>query len=255
MRFLLTNDDGIFSEGLKALHDALTPMGEVWVFAPDRERSAVSHSLTLDRPLRAEEIRPRWCAVSGTPTDCVNVGAMHFMKSFPPDVVVSGINIGLNVGDDVTYSGTVSAAFEASILGLPGFAFSQEMGRDVDLTVSSSACARILAFFHDRGLVRPTGIYNVNIPAGRFGRPVFTRLGKRHYQESIVEKIDPRGKKYYWIGGEPVPGRPDKGTDFEALHRSCISITPLHLDLTEYPVLQDLRALQGDLESIFNDRN
>jgi len=94
----------------------------------------------------------------------------------------------------------------------------------------------------------------VNIPAGRFGRPLFTRLGKRHYQESIVEKIDPRGRKYYWIGGEPVPGRPDKGTDFEALHNSRISITPLHLDLTEYPVLQDLRALQGELESLFDDR-
>jgi 5'-nucleotidase len=253
MRYLLTNDDGIYSEGLKALHDALVPSGEVWVFAPDRERSAVSHALTLDRPLRVEELRPRWCAVSGTPTDCVNLGATHFMRAFPPDLVVSGINIGLNVGDDVTYSGTVSAAFEASILGLHGFAFSQEMGRGVDLERSAAACASILAFFRERGLVRPGGITNVNIPAGRFGAPLFTRLGKRHYQESIVEKLDPRGRKYYWIGGEPVPGEPDRGTDFEALHRARISITPLHLDLTEYPLLQDLRALQGELEAAVDD--
>lgn len=250
MRLLLTNDDGIFSEGLKVLHDALQGFGEVWVFAPDRERSAVSHSLTLDRPLRAEEIQARWWAVSGTPTDCVNLGVLHFMKGAPPDVVVSGINFGLNVGDDVTYSGTVSAAFEAHILGLPGIAFSQEPGREVDLLATARFAVDLLGFLQQRGLMPGRAIFNVNFPARPFAGARFTRLGKRHYQEGIVENIDPRGRKYYWIGGEPAPGEPSSGTDFEALRDGKVTVTPLHLDLTDYASLSAGAPVQEELEAL-----
>ena len=248
MRLLLTNDDGIFSEGLKILHQGLSRFGELWVFAPDRERSAVSHALTLDRPLRAEEIRTRWWAVSGTPADCVNLGALHFMKDAPPDAVISGINFGLNVGDDVTYSGTVSAAFEAHILGLPGVAFSQETGRGADLAAASRFCASLLDFLLERALLPRGAMFNVNFPARPFAGARFTRLGKRHYQEGIVEKTDPRGRRYYWIGGEPAPGEPSSGTDFEALRDGKVSVTPLHLDLTDYASLTACAPAQEELD-------
>jgi 5'-nucleotidase len=172
------------------------------------------------------------------------------MKGIPPEAVVSGINFGLNVGDDVTYSGTVSAAFEAHILGLAGIAFSQEPGREVDLAATARFSVELLAFLRGRGLMPGGAIYNVNFPARPPGGARFTRLGKRHYQEGIVENTDPRGRKYYWIGGEPAPGEPSSGTDFEALRDGRVSVTPLHLDLTDYASLSAALPVRDALEAL-----
>ncbi len=250
IRILLTNDDGIFSEGLAQCFEALSSIGEVWVFAPDRERSASSHSLTLEHPLRAVEIKNHWYAVSGTPTDCVNLGVLHFMKKNPPSLIVSGINFGINIGDDVTYSGTVSATFEASILGLAGVAISQEMGMEVDLKRTASLAARLILFMHQKELLKEGKIFNINFPKENPKGIRFCNLGKRHYEESIEENVDPRGKKYFWIGGAPLPSKPEKGTDFEALLKGEISITPLHLDLTDYEVLKSCKSLEGEILDI-----
>lgn len=250
MRILLTNDDGIFSEGLAQCYEALSSIAEVWVFAPDRERSASSHSLTLDHPLRAVEVRSKWYAISGTPTDCVNLGVLHFMKSTPPEIVVSGINFGINVGDDVTYSGTVSATFEASILGIPGIAISQELGIEADLKRTAALTSRIILFLKSKNLLQNSTIFNINFPKTMPKGISFCHLGKRHYEESVVENIDPRGKKYFWIGGAPVPSNPEKGTDFEALFNEKISITPLHLDLTNYEKLKICKTFEEDLIGI-----
>lgn len=248
MKILLTNDDGIFSEGLAQLYEELSKIAEVWVFAPDRERSASSHSLTLDHPLRATEIKNKWYAISGTPTDCVNLGVLHFMKGNYPDLIVSGINFGINVGDDVTYSGTVSATFEASILGLPGIAISQEMGMEVDLKRTARISSKIIISLKKMNLLNKSTIFNINFPKEKPRGIRFCHLGKRHYEESIVENVDPRGKKYFWIGGAPIPSEPEKGTDFEALYNFEISITPLHLDLTDYDKLKICK----EYENFFN---
>lgn len=250
MKILLTNDDGIFSEGLAQCYEALSSIGQVWVFAPDRERSASSHSLTLDHPLRATEIKNRWWAISGTPTDCVNLGVLHFMKGNPPELVVSGINFGINLGDDVTYSGTVSATFEASILGIPGVALSQEMGIEADLRRTAALSARIILFLKSRKLLENSTIFNINFPKGTPKGISFCHLGKRHYEESVVENIDPRGKKYFWIGGAPTLTEPEKGTDFEALLKEKISITPLHLDLTDYEKLKICKKIEEELKGV-----
>lgn len=250
MRILLTNDDGIFSEGLAQCYEALSSVGDVWVFAPDRERSASSHSLTLDHPLRAVEIKNNWFAISGTPTDCVNLGVLHFMKNNPPDIVVSGINFGINIGDDVTYSGTVSATFEASILGLSGIAISQEMGKEADLKRTAALSARIISFLKTKNILSNSTIFNINFPKGKPKGISFCNLAKRHYEESVIENVDPRGKKYFWIGGAPMPSKPEKGTDFEALFCEKISITPLHLDLTNYEKLKVCKTIEDELKEI-----
>lgn len=250
MRILLTNDDGIFSEGLAQCYEALSSIGDVWVFAPDRERSASSHSLTLDHPLRSVEIKNNWYAISGTPTDCVNLGVLHFMKKNPPEIIVSGINFGINIGDDVTYSGTVSATFEASILGIPGIAISQEMGKEVNLKRTAAFSARIILFLKSRDLLKNSTIFNINFPKEKPKGISFCHLGKRHYEESVIENIDPRGKKYFWIGGAPMPSQPEKGTDFEALFNGKISITPLHLDLTNYDKLKICKEIEKELKEI-----
>lgn len=250
MKILLTNDDGIFSEGLAQCFEALSSIAEVWVFAPDRERSASSHSLTLDLPLRAVEIKNNWYAISGTPTDCVNLGVLHFMKGNYPNLVVSGINFGINLGDDVTYSGTVSATFEASILGIPGIAISQEMGIETDLKRTAALSARIILFLKSRDLLKNSTIYNINFPKGKPKGISFCHLGKRHYEESIIENTDPRGKRYFWIGGAPTVAEPEKGTDFEALLNEKISITPLHLDLTDYEKLKICKEIEDELRGV-----
>ncbi len=241
-RILVTNDDGVFSEGIKLLAQALGELGEVTVVAPDREQSATGHSLTLNRPLRMERLDRNWYAVDGTPTDCVNLGILSLMKEAPPDLVASGINFGLNLGDDVTYSGTVSATFEATLLGIPSVAFSQEVGEQF----SFATAARFARAFAELLLREPDLprdlLLNVNVPAGGVKGVAFTRLGKRVYQQSVVEKVDPRGRKYYWIAGTPV-WQKEEGTDHAAISRGLVSITPLHLDLTDYRGLASGSAL------------
>ena len=243
---LVTNDDGIHSPGLKTLAEALQETGEVYVVAPDRERSAAGHSLTLHKPLRAAEVASGWYAVSGTPTDCVTLGVMGMLKE-KPQLLVSGINLGANLGDDITYSGTVSAAGEGTLLGIPSFAISAVDPMRHDLNIAGIFAARLARVVLEKHLPQDT-LLNVNVPAGEVTGVAVTRQGKRSYNEVIVEKIDPRGKTYYWIGGGEPTWELVGGSDYEAVMEGKISITPLHLDLTNYAatqVLKDWEALLG----------
>jgi 5'-nucleotidase len=231
-RILVTNDDGVYSEGLKLLAVALREVGDVVVVAPDRERSAAGHSLTLHRPLRMQKLGDEMYSVDGTPTDCVNLAVLWLLKERPPDLVVSGINFGLNLGDDVTYSGTVSATFEGSLLGIPALAFSQEIEEGFSFEPAARFARQLAAAVID-GVAPRDLLLNVNVPANGFDGWRLTRLGRRIYQQSIVEKEDPRGRKYFWIAGTPE-WQPDEGTDHQAVASGKVSITPLHLDLTDY---------------------
>jgi 5'-nucleotidase len=243
---LVSNDDGIHSAGLAALTDALEPIGEVVVVAPDREQSACSHALTLHRPLRIDEVRPGRFTVDGTPTDCVNL-AMNAILKQRPALLVSGINRGANLGDDVTYSGTVSAAMEGTLLGVPSIAMSLIGRSTFDFAVAASFATRLARWVLEHGLP-PDTLLNVNVPQEFEGAApravVLTRMGRRRYGDAIVEKLDPRGRKYYWIGGEDVPFVAEEGTDFHAVHQGLISVTPIHLDLTNYRTLDLLARVQ-----------
>ena len=245
-RILVTNDDGVFSEGIRLLAEALGEVGKVTVVAPDREQSASGHSLTLHRPLRLQRVREDWYTVDGTPTDCVNLAVLGLMKDEPPDLIVSGINFGLNLGDDVTYSGTVSATFEGSLLGIPSVAFSQEVAEDFSFADASRFAHGFIGALLEEPLPRDL-LFNVNIPAGPLKGVKFTRLGHRVYQQSLVEKLDPRGRKYYWIAGEPV-WTEEEGTDWAAVSTGYASVTPLHLDLTDYRGLEAHGSLGGRVE-------
>jgi len=251
-RILVTNDDGIFSEGIKLLAASLQEIAEVIVVAPDREQSATGHALTLSRPLRMQRMQENWYAVDGTPTDCVNLGVLALLKDHPPDFVVSGINFGFNLGDDVTYSGTVSACFEGNLLGIPSIALSQEVAEGFSFEPAARFARQLV-----ETLLTPEGtelpkdlLLNVNVPAGPVGGLSFTRLGRRYYKQSVVENLDPRGRKYYWIAGTPQ-WREESGTDYEAVSASRISITPLHLDLTYYPGLESFVPLRDRLAGLF----
>jgi len=244
MHIMVTNDDGIHAPGILALSLALRELGEVTVVAPDRERSAVGHSLTLHSPLRVFELRPGFHAVDGTPTDCVNMG-IHSLLPFRPDIVVSGINHGPNLGDDITYSGTVAAAMEATLMGIPAIAVSLASFDDNGHFPAAAAVAlRVARQVLTNGLPQDTFL-NVNVPnrpADTMGRPLITRQGKRSFVGKIVDKIDPRGRKYFWIGSEEPDFNDEEGTDFHAINRGHVSITPLHLDLTNY---ESMKILAG----------
>ncbi|HVR43171.1 MAG TPA: 5'/3'-nucleotidase SurE [Thermoanaerobaculia bacterium] len=242
-RILVTNDDGIYSEGLRKLAEALGTLGEVTIVAPDREQSAASHALTLNRPLRLLQIEEHEWIVDGTPTDCVNLAVLYLLKERRPDIICSGINFGPNLGDDVTYSGTISAAFEGSLLQIPSIAFSALVGEHFSFERSAELAARLVA----EVLERPRDariILNVNFPVEPIRGIRVTRLGKRVYSEGVIERLDPRGRKYFWIGGEPPVWTRDQGTDFEAVEQGYVSITPLHLDLTHHESLENLRSLE-----------
>ena len=243
---LVTNDDGIYSEGLRKLAEALGAVGDVVIVAPDREQSAASHALTLNRPLRLLQIQEKEWIVDGTPTDCVNLSVLYLLKDRRPDLICSGINFGPNLGDDVTYSGTISAAFEGSLLNIPSIAFSALVGEGF----SFDPCARFAAGLVEEVLRRPQDphiILNVNFPVSAFSGVRMTRLGKRIYNEGVIERLDPRGKKYFWIGGEPPVWTRDSGTDFQAIDDGFVSITPLHLDLTHHESIERLRELEQTL--------
>ncbi len=232
MLILVTNDDGVRSPGLRALAVALAALGRVVVVAPDRNRSAVGHALTLERPLRAEEIKPDVYAVDGMPTDCVNLG-IHGLLQEKPGLVVSGINRGSNMGDDITYSGTVCAAMEASLMGLPAFAVSLdcESFTSADLQRASSFARQLAEKVIVSGLPADTFL-NVNIPAGEHRGVQMTRQGKRKYGDAVTVNTDPRGRHYYWIGGGEVGFESIPGSDCNAISEKLISITPLHTNMT-----------------------
>jgi 5'-nucleotidase len=247
-RILITNDDGIFSQGIRLLASSLAELAEVVVVAPDREQSASGHALTLSRPLRMQKVEESWYAVDGTPTDCVNLGVLSLLKDRPPDLVCSGINFGLNLGDDVTYSGTVSATFEGTLLGIPSLAFSQEVGEGFSFEPAAGFARTLVEILLGEELP-PDLLLNVNIPAGPIQGVSFTKLGRRIYKQSVIEKLDPRGRKYYWIAGRPQWKRAS-GTDFEAISAGRISVTPLHLDLTYYPGLESFSSLWDKLAAL-----
>ena len=239
---LVSNDDGIQSEGLTRLVKSLESLDQVVVVAPDRERSAVSHALTLGHPLRADEVRPGWYAVDGTPTDCINL-AINGLLDERPWIVVSGINRGANLGDDITYSGTVSAAMEAVLLGIQSVAVSQVGRVAFEYAAAAEFAAKLVERIRERGLPQDT-LLNVNVPEG--DRPTdyaVTRQGKRRYGDAVVEKTDPRGRKYYWIGGDELGFDDEPGTDFIAIRDGLISVTPLHLDLTNYQSIDEVAEL------------
>ncbi|QWV94992.1 5'/3'-nucleotidase SurE [Geomonas oryzisoli] len=244
MKVLLTNDDGVHSPGLAALIARVSEVAEVVVVAPDREQSAVSHALTLHHPLRAARIADNIYSVEGTPTDCVNLG-IHSLLSFRPDLVISGVNRGANLGDDVTYSGTVAAALEATLMGIPAIAVSLVTRSAGDNFDAAAAFAAALAqTVHHRGLPRDTYL-NVNVPdlpADRLLPAQITRQGKRSYEGTIVDKVDPRGRNYYWIGTVDLSFQDVPGTDFHAVSRGHVSISPLHIDLTNHAAIRDLQG-------------
>lgn len=240
---LVSNDDGIGSAGLQALVESLRGLGEVVVVAPDRERSAAGHSLTLSRPLRVSHIDDGWYSVDGTPTDCITLAVMGLLPR-RPHLVAAGINHGSNMGDDVTYSGTVSSAIEATLQGIPAFAISVAGEGELDFQSAARFAPRLAEEILRRGLPRDT-LLNVNVPnlpPEAIQGVAVTRQGRRVYSETVVRKIDPRGKAYYWIGGtDPAWERPG-GTDYEAVSSGWISLTPLHLDLTNYQAIDELKA-------------
>ena len=241
---LLSNDDGIHSEGLAALAGAVEGLGEVYVVGPDRERSAASHSLTLHRPLRVSELGTRRYAVDGTPTDCVNL-AINGILPRRPRLVMAGINKGANLGEDITYSGTVSAAMEGTLLGVPSVAVSQ-LGRENFHFTTAAAFARALAMHVLANRLPRDTLLNVNVPnrpEGSVTQFALTRQGRRRYGNAIVEKSDPRGRKYYWIGSDEFEFEEEAGTDFTAVAAGLISITPIHLDLTNHGSFGELAGL------------
>ncbi|HEU4402064.1 MAG TPA: 5'/3'-nucleotidase SurE [Candidatus Polarisedimenticolia bacterium] len=238
---LITNDDGFGAEGLRALEESLAVVGTVWVVAPDREQSGQGHALTLHHPLRLERRGSRHFAVQGTPTDCIYLGVNTIMKDDPPRLVVSGINRGTNMGDDVTYSGTVSAAFEATLMSIPAFAISQEVGEGPAGFEAASRFARGLAQeIVARGMPADT-LLNVNVPRGAPRGVRVSHQGKRLYPGGVIERQDPKGRSYYWIGGAPAHWEEDAESDFSVLADGFISLTPLHLDLTNYKVIDEVR--------------
>lgn len=244
MKILLTNDDGVHAPGLAALIKSVSEVAQVVVVAPDREQSAVSHALTLHHPLRAARISDNVYSVEGTPTDCVNLG-IHSLLSFRPDLVISGVNRGANMGDDVTYSGTVAAALEATLMGIPALAVSlATRGTGENFDAAAAFAARLARTVHKEGLPRDTYL-NVNVPdlpAERLLPPLITCQGKRSYEGTIVDKVDPRGRNYYWIGTLDLSFDDIPGTDYHAVSRGHVSISPLHIDLTNHASIETLKG-------------
>jgi 5'-nucleotidase len=245
-KILVTNDDGIHSAGILALAEALGSVGEVVVVAPAHEMSAASHSLTLMRPLRIEQIDDSHFSVDGTPTDCITLAMSEILKDSPPDIVLSGVNKGGNLGDDVSYSGTVAGALEASIYGLPGIAVSLVQRVDFDFDPSARLAAELARRVLDNGLPRGT-LLNVNVPPGPIMGIRVTRQGTKVIKPTIIQGTDPRQRKYYWIGEEALTWNEEEGTDYEAVRHGLVSITPLRNDLTDYRTLDEIRARDWDI--------
>lgn len=242
---LLSNDDGVNAPGLAALRGEMSTLGRAIVVAPDREMSAASHSLTVHVPLRANRVADDVIKVEGTPTDCVLLAVQHLLPEHP-DLVVSGVNRGPNLGNDVTYSGTVAAAMEGTILGIPSIAVSLDRSEEgeYDYSFAAAVAREVALVVLEQGLPEGT-LLNVNVP----NRPreeikgiATARLGKQIYEESIVKKTDPRGRGYYWIGGQLSTYKVEPDTDLAIVADGWISVTPIELDMTDYAALEALSA-------------
>jgi 5'/3'-nucleotidase len=258
VRILITNDDGVHAEGLMSLKRALEPVAEVTVVAPDRPRSACGHSITLHKPLRLSEVRladgARGWASNGTPSDCVTLAVLDVMKDAPPDLIFSGINQGPNLGWDLTYSGTVSAAMEGAIAGIQSVAISvawrfrrvieEEEGPPppIDFTPAAAYAVELARFLETHPLPDHV-LLNVNVPHVPPKGVRITRQGVRRYPGKLEKRMDPMGRAYYWLGGDDPVDVHDEGTDVKAIAEECISVTPVQLDLTDYRLVE--QYLQG----------
>lgn len=243
MRILLTNDDGIASPALAQLRRVLSPFGRVITIAPDRNQSAMSQALTLSRPLRIHEESEDVYSVDGTPADCVLV-AFHGKILERPDFVVSGINHGPNMGEDVFYSGTVAAAIEGVLQGVPAVAASLVTRDQTDFRAAADTVGNVMRQVLSRGLVRRL-LLNINVPhrpAAELKGVRITRLGTRVYEDTLVRKVDPRGRDYFWIGGEDPVWQPEEGTDFQTVHDGYVSVTPMQLELTDHALRADMQG-------------
>src|SRR6266436_7271092 len=236
-RILLTNDDGIHSQGLVTLERALREIGEVFVVAPAAEMTGASHSLTLSRPLRIRRIDDRHWTVDGTPTDCVTLALHQILRDDElPHVCVSGINHGGNLGDDATYSGTVAGALEATILGVPGIAVSLVAREHFDFKEAARFALLAVKKILSEGLPEGT-LLNINVPLKEIKGVRITRQGIKNARPVITEHIDPRGKPYFWIGEEYFTSNSADGTDYNAIERGYVSVTPLKSDMTDHQAL------------------
>ena len=258
MRILLSNDDGYFSPGLQTLAETLSALGEVVVVAPERDRSGASNSLTLDRPLAVRKSHLGYFYVNGTPTDCVHLAVTGLLEA-QPDMVVSGINQGANMGDDTIYSGTVAAATEGFLLGIPSIAISLASKAERHYPTAARVAANLVARFQQEPLRQPM-LLNVNVPdvpeADLRGMLV-TRLGRRHKAEGVVRSTNPRGETVYWIGAAGTAQDAGEGTDFHAVANCFVSVTPLQIDLTHYGQLDAVRgwlALDGGSQQSLSHR-
>lgn len=257
MIILLTNDDGIYAEGIQILADTLMQMKDIkiYIVAPDRERSATGHAITMHRPLRAEEAKfyhnpflEGW-SVNGTPSDCVKL-ALEYLLPQKPDLVISGINLGENLGTDILYSGTVSAAIEAIILGVPALAVSLVEQKNPDFRFVAGFLQRFLNKFKAYDLPEHT-LLNINVPAKNqqeIAGVAVTRLGVRLYRNAFEKRVDPRGRNYFWLAGEAIDieDRAEGDTDVAAVNNAYISITPLHFDLTNYHLINKLQGIEWE---------
>ena len=244
MKILISNDDGYQAPGIRALVDELSVMGDITVVAPERDRSGASNSLTLDAPIRAKRAENGFYAVDGTPTDCVHLAITGLLDD-DPDIVVSGINSGANMGDDVLYSGTVAAATEGRFLGYPSIAVSLVAQSGDDVTHYETAAKIVTTLLNklDNHPLPTNTILNVNVPDlpwAEIAGIEATRLGHRHRSEPVIKSEDPRGRPIYWVGpcGEEADAGP--GTDFHCVRQQCVSVTPLQIDLTRHPLIDDL---------------
>ncbi|MGY3568731.1 5'/3'-nucleotidase SurE [Vibrio sp. SCSIO 43135] len=240
LKILLSNDDGVHAQGIHALADALRDIADITIVAPDRNRSGASNSLTLEQPLRVAEIAPHIYSVQGTPTDCVHFALNELMKDDLPDLVLSGINHGANLGDDVLYSGTVAAAMEGHFLGVQSIAFSL-VGK-----VNFTAAAKVARSIVEQHMVQPiptNRLLNINIPdvdESEYLERKITRLGARHHAENMIKQKDPRGHDIYWLGPPGKEQDAGEGTDFFAVEQKFVSITPLQVDLTAHEALRTI---------------
>lgn len=250
MRIVLTNDDGIYAEGLRTLLRRLDKEHEVFVFAPDRERSATGHAITLHHPLRADQVEFRdiiaqcW-SIDGTPSDCVKLGIEGILEK-APDLVISGINKGPNLGTDVLYSGTVSAALEGMMMGIPALAVSLATYESWDYTYAAEFTALMVNWLKENPM-KKVGLLNINVPSlarEQITGVAVTKLGKRQYNNSFERRVDPHGRVYYWLAGEVVDDLEEEGTDLGAIKNNQISITPIAINLTDFAVHSELSKLK-----------
>jgi len=256
LKVLLTNDDGIHAEGIMTLADAVSQdeCVELYIVAPDHERSATGHAITMHRPLRVEEVKffhntsMKGWSVNGTPSDCVKL-AVEYLLPERPDLVISGINRGANLGTDVLYSGTVSAAIEGIIMGIPAMAVSLTEHKKPDFRFAANFMLRMLRVICEYNLPNDT-LLNINVPGRKrseIGGVSITKLGLRHYHNTFQKRVDPRGRSYYWLAGTLVDTSEEEDTDIAAIKRGCISVTPIQFDLTNYQLLEMLEKIKWEI--------